>query len=81
MRGEVGKSFPRPIPLIRTLLLQLGKTGIALEDFAESGMVRIHSELWRATTDRDLHKGQKVLVKGLDGLTLLVTPYNNQEKD
>jgi len=57
----------------------LGKTGEALEDFTSTGMVRIHSENWRARTDRPLHKHDKVTVAGLDGLTLLVTPINTGE--
>ena len=77
--GMLFKARSQPIVTGREELL--GKTGIALEDFADSGMVRVHSELWRATTDQALHKNQKVLVKGFDGLTLLVTPFNHQEKD
>lgn len=76
--GMLLKSRSQPVVAGKEELL--GKTGIALEDFTENGMVRIHSELWRATTDRALHKNQKVRVKGLDGLTLLVTPLNNREK-
>ena len=77
--GMLFKARSRPIVTGREELL--GKTGVALEDFANNGMVRIRSELWRATTDQALHKNQKVLVKGFDGLTLLVTPLNHQERD
>lgn len=77
--GMLFKSRSQPIVTGREELI--GKTGITMEDFADTGMVRIHSELWRATTDQALHKNQKVSVIGLDGLTLSVTPFNNQEKD
>ena len=76
--GMLFKSRSRPIVSGKEEML--GKTGIALEDFTEQGMVRVHSELWRATTDQALHKNQKVTVKALDGLTLLVTPLYEQEK-
>ncbi|MGR9115979.1 MAG: NfeD family protein [Gammaproteobacteria bacterium] len=77
--GMLIKSRSRPIVTGREELL--GKTGIVLEDFNESGVIRIHSELWKATTNQALHKNQKVIVTGLDGLTLSVTPFNNPEKD
>jgi membrane-bound serine protease (ClpP class) len=57
----------------------IGETGIALEDFEETGMVRMHSENWRAITNQALHKNDKVKVKNLDGLTLIVTPYRTGE--
>ncbi len=31
-------------------------------------------EVWRAVSPEPLHQGQKVTIKGLDGLTLKVTP-------
>lgn len=58
----------------------IGATGIALEDFSETGMIRIHSENWRAHTDKALLKSDKAVVTGLDGLTLRVTPLKNEEK-
>ncbi|MGR9051589.1 MAG: NfeD family protein [Gammaproteobacteria bacterium] len=76
--GLLLKSRTRPIVTGKEEML--GKTGIVLEDFAESGLIRIHSELWRATADQALHKNQKVLVTGLDGLQLTVVPINKQEK-
>lgn len=59
----------------------LGATGIALEDFDETGMIRIHSENWRAHTDKALHKSDKAIVTGLDGLTLRITPLKDEEKE
>lgn len=58
----------------------LGDIGEAMEDFAETGMVRVHSETWRAHTDRPLHKNDKIRITGLDGLLLSVTPYPSSEK-
>ncbi len=59
----------------------IGATGIAMEDFDETGMIRIHSENWRAHTDKALHKSDKAVVTGLDGLTLRVTPLKNEENE
>ena len=38
------------------------------------GSVRIHGELWRARCDGGADAGDRVRVRGLDGLTLLVDP-------
>lgn len=58
----------------------LGGIGEALEDFVTTGMVRVHSETWRARTDRPLHKSDKVRITGIDGLLLSVTPCQSEEK-
>ena len=57
----------------------IGALGEALDDFADTGMIRIHSENWRARTDSSVRKNEKVTVTGIDGLTLLVTPLRNKE--
>jgi membrane-bound serine protease (ClpP class) len=56
----------------------LGAIGEVMDDFDSKGNVRIHSERWTACTDTPLHKGQKVRVKHIDGLTLWVEPFENQ---
>jgi membrane-bound serine protease (ClpP class) len=43
-------------------------------DFEYHGRVTIHSETWQAVSDTPLHKGQKVEVTGLQGLTLKIEP-------
>ncbi len=52
----------------------IGATAVALEDFAEQGQVRAHSEIWQAHSRRPLHKGQRLRITGLEGLTLQVEP-------
>jgi len=52
----------------------LGATAMVTSDFETEGWVRIHSETWSARTTVPLHKGDKVQVTGMDGLTLLVKP-------
>jgi membrane-bound serine protease (ClpP class) len=76
--GILLKARRRPIVSGREELL--GGIGEAMEDFAETGMVRVHSETWRARTDRPLHKNDKIRITGLDGLLLSVTPFQSEEK-
>lgn len=58
----------------------LGAVGEAMEDFTETGMVRVHSEAWRARTDRPLGKHDKVKVTDIAGLLLSVTLYQPEEE-
>ncbi len=52
----------------------VGCHGVVMEDFDNTGMIRIHSENWQATCDHPLQKGQRVRVKAIEGLLLEVTP-------
>lgn len=75
--GMLMRSRHKPIVSGKEELI--GGTGEALENFDETGRIRIHSENWRARTDKPLQKGEKASVKGLDGLTLLITPQKKEE--
>jgi membrane-bound serine protease (ClpP class) len=51
----------------------VGETGDALTTLAPAGRVRVHGELWSATTAGDaIPAGSKVKVDRVDGLTLVV---------
>ncbi|OGQ06856.1 MAG: hypothetical protein A2W38_06420 [Deltaproteobacteria bacterium RBG_19FT_COMBO_58_16] len=52
-----------------------GETGVAEDDLAPGveGMVYIEGELWRAVSDTDVKKGDKVMVVKVSGLLLEVT--------
>jgi membrane-bound serine protease (ClpP class) len=52
----------------------LDSLGVAMEDFTGQGRVWIHSEAWTARTDQPVIRGQRIKVKGIEDLTLLVTP-------
>lgn len=54
----------------------LGEVGIVKEWEDTEGMVFVHGELWRATSEDALSPGDKVEVKSVDRLTLIVKPYN-----
>ena len=48
----------------------IGERAVALEDFQEQGQVRAAGEVWRARAARPVRRGQVLLVRGRDGLTL-----------
>ncbi|NJD06321.1 MAG: nodulation protein NfeD [Methylococcaceae bacterium] len=59
----------------------IGGLASALEDFSTEGRVRIHSETWMARTDQAVKKNQRVVVTGIEGLTLIVTPFQSKAGD
>jgi membrane-bound serine protease (ClpP class) len=75
--GLVVKARRKPVVSGREELI--GAVAVALEDFDVDGSVWIHSENWRAHTDTPVGKGDRVRVKALEGLTLLVTPTEKKE--
>jgi membrane-bound serine protease (ClpP class) len=54
----------------------LGEQGVVIEPLQAGieGMIRIHGELWRATSAHPLQQGSKVKVTRVDGLKLHVEP-------
>lgn len=70
----------RRVPVVSGREGLIGATGVALEDFTDTGMIRIHSEIWRARGDSPVSKEQRVTVTGLDGLTLLISPIKEEYK-
>jgi membrane protein implicated in regulation of membrane protease activity len=57
----------------------IGAQGIAKQQLAPSGYVRIHGELWRAERigkGPPIEAGQTVRVEKMEGLTLFVVPGN-----
>jgi membrane-bound serine protease (ClpP class) len=55
----------------------IGEIGQSLSDLNPLGTVRMHGEIWRATSAAGLiPAGNKVIVTGFSNLTLEVEPYN-----
>lgn len=52
----------------------IGGTGTAIHDFTGAGRVWLEGEAWQAVSDAPVVKGQSVLVRSMDGLTLIVEP-------
>ena len=57
----------------------IGSIGVAMQDFEQSGRVRVHSESWRARSSRPVTKGQQVEVVSIDGLSLVVQPRQQED--
>lgn len=57
-----------------------GSVGVVLADFTGTGMIRVHSENWRAVSEQALHKDEKVRVTAMEGLLLQVVPINQESE-
>ncbi len=56
----------------------IGSIGEAMEDFEQQGMIRVHSESWKAQSTGPVNKGQKVEVLSMDGLKLRIKPISKE---
>ena len=59
----------KPVTGIQGLLQE---TGVAQTDIEDSGRIFVHGELWNATAQEPIRKGEKVRIVAVDGLTLRV---------
>jgi len=57
----------------------LKESAVALEDFDESGPVRVYGEIWTAYTHVPVKAGDKLRITAVDGLTLHVEPQGSRE--
>ncbi|NOQ93118.1 MAG: nodulation protein NfeD [Methylophaga sp.] len=69
----------RHSPIVSGKEQMLGSVGVVLDDFSGTGMIRIHSESWRAACAQRLHKNQKVKVTEINGLILQVLPFDQEQ--
>ena len=56
----------------------LGALATVVGDFERDGRVMVHGEHWRASSDARLHRGQRVKVTEIEGLTLRVAPFEER---
>jgi Membrane-bound serine protease (ClpP class) len=73
--GVVGmalKARKRPVVSGREQII--GGYGEVVQDFDILGRVRIRGEVWNARSSVAMRRGQRVRVRGMEGLTLLVEP-------
>ncbi len=68
-------------PVVSGLEELTGGTAIVVVDFERKGTVSIHSENWNAISNVPLHKGQRVKVIGVKGLTLEVEPLDKTTEE
>jgi membrane-bound serine protease (ClpP class) len=74
--GAAIKARQRPVVSGREELLQA--SGEVLDDFAGSGRIRVHGEVWQAVTKVPLRRGEKVRVRSVEGLVLSVEPETEE---
>jgi len=55
----------------------IGHEAVALEDFTDSGHVRLMGERWNARASQPVSRGQTLRVTAVDGLTLEVAPLES----
>jgi membrane-bound serine protease (ClpP class) len=58
----------------------IGKQAQARSELNLTGLVFIHGENWTARSNEPVHKGEKVTIVGIDGLTLIVRKEEPSEK-
>jgi membrane-bound serine protease (ClpP class) len=51
----------------------VGEVGVARSPLKPEGYVFVHGEIWKAEADEPIEEGEKVIVKGVEHLTLKVT--------
>ena len=52
----------------------VGKRGVAVGEVAPEGQVKVDGEIWRARCDAGCDAGSPVVVRSVEGLTLVVDP-------
>jgi membrane-bound serine protease (ClpP class) len=52
----------------------LGAAGVALSGFPGPGSIRVHGEVWSASSETPITAGEAVRVLGRDGMVLRVAP-------
>ncbi|MFA7619075.1 MAG: nodulation protein NfeD [Thiohalomonadaceae bacterium] len=62
-------------PVVSGAEALVGADAVAVDDFTETGHVRLHGELWRARTQAPVQKGQRLRVTHIEGLTVEVEPH------
>ena len=77
LRMALKARFRPPITGEAALVGELGK---AIESFREKGRIRLHSEIWWATSPVPVSEGEEVRVLDVSGLTLVVEPLSEEEK-
>jgi len=51
----------------------VGKVGVATTDFSPNGKIKVHGEIWSASSQTSIKTGDTVRVESVDGLFLKVT--------
>jgi len=58
----------------------VGEVGVAQQEIAPQGQILVHGELWLARAVSPVGTGERVRVRAVDGLTLLVEPLASPQR-
>ncbi|MGB6134784.1 MAG: nodulation protein NfeD [Acidobacteriaceae bacterium] len=58
----------------------VGELGVAQQEIAPEGQILVHGELWLARAAAPVGSGERVRVRAVDGLTLLVEPLRSAQR-
>jgi membrane-bound ClpP family serine protease len=61
----------------KVILSMVGRRGIAVTEIAQSGMVLIEGEMWKAWSHVHIEKGAEIVVEKSEGLRLAVSAHKN----
>ena len=54
-----------------------GEIGVAVTNINPEGQVKIHGEYWKAESSHLIKKNEKIIVKRVEGLQLIVEKFNS----
>jgi membrane-bound serine protease (ClpP class) len=58
--------------------LDIGSRGQTITPISPKGYVRVNGELWQASSSSTIDAGEEIVIVGIEGMTLLISPI---EKD
>jgi membrane-bound serine protease (ClpP class) len=70
---RMGRKALNRIPMV-SLEAIIGSDGIVATPLLPVGYVKVKGELWKASSESNVEVGDKIVVTGIDGIKLLVTP-------
>jgi membrane-bound serine protease (ClpP class) len=71
----------RKRPVVSGSEEMIGAAGEVIEDFAQEGWARIHSETWKVSSMVPLKRAQKIRVTAINGLVLEVAPDDTVKRE
>ena len=57
----------------------VGERGIASTDIEVTGKVKVRGEIWSATSSEPVKAGDTVIVMGMEGMVLQVSPVKDEQ--
>jgi len=79
MTYRLGKKALNKKPIISPEAM-VGSKCKATTLLAPKGYIRVDGELWQASSSSTVNPGEEVIVVGIEGMTLLVSPVGNDNR-